>query len=235
MAGGLTQVEWIFFDCFNTLLDEADRLNGEHGMGPIADLPVRSGHFPNRAAWIDAYLAWRTEAWRDGDYREIALPERLGAILGREETALIEAMTTAFEPGFMATLTVSPGVREVLMHCRKRYRLAVVSNIFVPGLPRRALQRFGLLDCFEFVSDSAEVGYKKPAPEIYADALNRAAAKPEQVLFVGDNLTNDVLAPERLGIRAAWFNRSTKPAASDNTVEFNAWSNFVADILERTD
>ena len=226
-------MEWIFFDCFNTLLDEADRLDGEHGMDPVADLPVGSGHFSSRAAWIDAYVAWRAQAWRDEDYREIGLRDRLGAVLGNDATALIDAMTAAFEPGFVATLTVTPGVREVLRHCRKHYRLAVVSNIFVPGLPRRALAQFDLLQFFDFVSDSAELGYKKPAPEIYRDALQRAQAKPEQVLFVGDNLANDVLAPERLGMRAAWFNRSSNRAASPNVSEFDAWSEFVPAILER--
>lgn len=37
---------WIFFDCFNTLLDDFDEAGDESGLGSILDLPVREGRYP---------------------------------------------------------------------------------------------------------------------------------------------------------------------------------------------
>ena len=36
---------WIFFDCFNTLLDDFDETGDESGLSPIVHLPVRDGYF----------------------------------------------------------------------------------------------------------------------------------------------------------------------------------------------
>lgn len=43
MTGRLSH--WIFFDCFNTLLDERDGLSDESCMKPIAYIPVAAGLF----------------------------------------------------------------------------------------------------------------------------------------------------------------------------------------------
>ena len=37
---------WIFFDCFNTLLDDFDETGDESGLGSILDLSVREGRYP---------------------------------------------------------------------------------------------------------------------------------------------------------------------------------------------
>ena len=37
---------WIFFDCFNTLLDDFDEAGNESGLGSILDLPVRVRRYP---------------------------------------------------------------------------------------------------------------------------------------------------------------------------------------------
>ena len=73
-------VTWLFLDCFNTLLDEADGLTHQSGMEPIADIPVAHGLFGSEEAFLQTYLAWRRSAWSGPEYPEMCLHERLSRL-----------------------------------------------------------------------------------------------------------------------------------------------------------
>ena len=48
---------------------------------------------------------------------------------------------------------------------------------------------------------SSQLGRRKPAPEIYRAALDALAVEPENALFVGDRVREDVQGPAALGMR----------------------------------
>ena len=203
---------WIFFDCFNTLLDEHDGLTDESGMAPIAHIPVAAGLFDTAEQFHAAYLHWRRSAWPNPlDSVEIPLARRLHTVLGKRTSndvaPLVAEMVAAFETGYPLTLTLTAGVEAMLDAWQNHARLAVVSNFFIAGGPSALLDRFGLLERFEFVLDSAALGWKKPDRHIYEAALGNAGCTPDEAMFVGDNLNNDVLAPLALGFDGIYLNR----------------------------
>ena len=57
---------------------------------------------------------------------------------------------------------------------------------------------------------SSEVGYRKPHPRFYAAACASLGLPPERVLCVGDDPENDVLGPERAGLRGALLDREDR-------------------------
>ena len=64
------------------------------------------------------------------------------------------------------------------------------------------------LDGFsEVLIISSEVGHRKPHPNFYAAACASLGLPPERVLCVGDDPENDVLGPERAGLRGALLDR----------------------------
>lgn len=225
-------MRWIFFDCFNTLLDEEDGLGDESGMRPIAHLPAEVGLFANAAEFQRAYLDWRAAAWsRAGEWPEIPLAERLRMVLasGRARDCDIEGvvndMVSRFRSTYPETLTPARGVVPMLEAWRRRARLAVVSNFFLPGLPEQLLEGFGLRGYFDFVMDSATLGFKKPDPRIYETALLRAGCRPGDAVFVGDNLENDVVAPMALGVRGVYLNRRST-AVPGGAEAIGGWDEF---------
>ena len=80
-------------------------------------------------------------------------------------------------------------------------RVAVVSNS--DGSVRGSLGEAGLLDLFEFVVDSHEVGVAKPDPAIFHAALERMGLEPSNAWYVGDSVFHDVN-----GARAAGLSRA---------------------------
>lgn len=93
-----------------------------------------------------------------------------------------------------------PGTRELLQQIAARYRIAVISN--ADGRIEDVLRRCNIADCFLNITDSGLVGYEKPHPEIFRQALQSMNAKPEESLYVGDMYWVDYLGATGAGLQA---------------------------------
>ncbi len=102
---------------------------------------------------------------------------------------------------FESVLRLPPDTLPVLDALRERFRLAVVSNYFLVRPILRTLEGFGIATRLEAAVVSAEVGWVKPRPEPFREALRRLGARPAECVFVGDNLHADVGGAAALGMR----------------------------------
>ncbi|HVI08847.1 MAG TPA: HAD family hydrolase [Candidatus Binatia bacterium] len=99
--------------------------------------------------------------------------------------------------------TILPGTREALCRIGQNYRLAVISNS--DGGIARILDRSGIADCFESITDSGNLGIEKPRPEIFQAALQAMKAAPEESLYVGDVYAVDYVGATNAGMQAVLF------------------------------
>jgi len=99
---------------------------------------------------------------------------------------------------------VAPGAPEVLRTLRAEgLRLGICSNApYRPASMREQLAHVGLAPLVDAAVFSAEVGWRKPAPEIFAAALRALGARPETTVHVGDRLREDVDGAHAAGMRA---------------------------------
>lgn len=67
----------------------------------------------------------------------------------------------------------------------------------------------------DHVVTSEDARSYKPRPECFTMALQRLDMRPDDVLHVGDSLTNDVAGAGALGIPCAWMNRRHRPRPSE--------------------
>ncbi|WP_133511504.1 HAD family hydrolase [Candidatus Thiosymbion oneisti] len=58
---------------------------------------------------------------------------------------------------------------------------------------------------------AADVGARKPAPNLFLGALQWGRVPPERALHLGDDPYRDVEAARRLGMAAVWINRGDTP------------------------
>ena len=125
--------------------------------------------------------------------------------LGLElDPAVIEQVMELEQDGWIGAVHVGPDVVSTLESLRADgLRLGIVSNAaYLPRLMVGQMRALGLLEYFDGVSFSSEVGRRKPHPAIYQDALRKVRAEPGRALFVGDRVKEDVRGPQRLGMRA---------------------------------
>jgi putative hydrolase of the HAD superfamily len=148
------------------------------------------------------------------DHRFTPLEERLTRIFGLErdlEPNLLEALCDQFLRPIFAIEQVYDDVVPVLTELGRRgYRTAIVSN--APwGSPPRAwrhqLRRNGLAGLVDEVVLCGDVGWRKPARQIFELAATRLDARCAECLFVGDDLQWDIAGSQQAGMRPVLMDR----------------------------
>jgi putative hydrolase of the HAD superfamily len=72
---------------------------------------------------------------------------------------------------------------------------------------REELSRHGLDVLLDETVFCRDVGWRKPDPRIFSQALSKAGVPPAECLFIGDDPVWDVEGPLRMGIPAVLLDR----------------------------
>jgi putative hydrolase of the HAD superfamily len=89
-------------------------------------------------------------------------------------------------------------------------RTAIVSNAPWGSPPepwRRELRRLGLSDPVDAVVLCGDVGWRKPAPDIFRNAVSKLGCAPAECIFVGDDLRWDIEGSAAVGMRPILIDR----------------------------
>ena len=84
--------------------------------------------------------------------------------------------------------------------------LGIISNAGA-AQQRLKLERTGILDRFDAMAISGEVGVSKPEPRIFHVACERGGVQPRECVYVGDRLGTDALGARDAGLRGVWLDR----------------------------
>lgn len=106
-------------------------------------------------------------------------------------------------------LRLYPQVQETLDQLRPHYRMAVVSDAqSVFAVPE--LRAVGLAHYFNPIIVSGDYGYRKPDSRLFQKALDALQVRPEQALFLGNDLYHDIFGAQQAGIKAIFvsYNQS---------------------------
>jgi putative hydrolase of the HAD superfamily len=100
-------------------------------------------------------------------------------------------------------LVLYPDVRRVLDDLRARYILGVVTDAqSAYAVPE--LQQVGLADLFATIVVSGDYGYRKPDPRLFATALAALQVRPDQAIYVGNDMYYDIYGAQQAGLRAVF-------------------------------
>ena len=184
--------EAILFDAGGTLILQDPEELGRRLDTVIDPSRAHRAHYEAMAQYSDLRLAGEDVDW---DW----WMERYFTILGVVDPHLAGEKT---DHGYGLWNHALEGVGNAVQQLRDSgVRVAVVSNS--DGSVRGSLGTAGLLDLFEFVIDSHEVGVSKPNPKIFHAALDRMDLEPSNAWYVGDSVFHDVN-----GARAAGLSRA---------------------------
>ena len=83
--------------------------------------------------------------------------------------------------------------------------------------PRRfhesVLERDGVLHLFDYLLFTSETTAAKPHRSVFADVLYNLDSLPEETVFVGDRLFDDIQGAQQVGMKGVWIPHSNIPAA----------------------
>jgi len=191
--------EVLTFDCYGTLID------WESGIWKTLQ-PIAATHnvdlSPDRA--LELYGALETEAER-GEYHEYRtvlqlVLKGLGAQLGFLPTAnelQHFSMSVRDWPAF-------PDSAPALLALKKRYKLAIISNID-DDLFAFSAQRLQVK--FDWIITAQQAKSYKPSLNNFRMAFERIGLPQSRILHVAQSLFHDIAPAKTLGLSTVWVNR----------------------------
>jgi putative hydrolase of the HAD superfamily len=199
-------IEAVIFDFGGVILDSTAVQDKSH----LEQWAQRLGL--TRPALTDALWGQNWRELERGQIDDGVYNRRLSAALGLPDMQALRQ----FQAEFYAKDRLFPGMIDLIERLRQAgCQVALLTNAFV-GLDQVALRKWGLdlQAAFDVYVNSALVKLAKPDPAIYQLALQRLGVRPEQAIFIDDNLLN-VQAAAQLGIHAIHMD---SPAALDAVI-----------------
>ena len=200
-------LEAVLFDYGDTLLEF--RFDEDVWLAALGDMLAAAGGPVERAPQLRDELRRRFDALTadPDDHAELVYEEVVAeALTACGAPAGPELVRTAIEAehrGWAGARHLHPEAHRLLEEVRSRgLRIGIVSNTFdPPDLLHADLAAEGVTERVDAVIFSSAVGRRKPAPEIYRAALDAVGVEPQNAMFVGDRVREDIQGPAALGMR----------------------------------
>ncbi len=196
--------------------------------GVILDIDsVRSGHEAFVEWLVDTYdlesveavvETWRREIgeyFRDRTGTEFR-PARVGYDRAVEASVGEPIPREEWFPRFRAALgehlRATPGAPATIERVAATGRhQGIVSDVDADE-GRFILKELGVIEHFDAITTSEEVGRTKPDAAMFETALRRAGVEPDRAIMIGDRYSHDMEGAARHGIRTAAFGADDGPA-----------------------
>ena len=134
----------------------------------------------------DIWNSWYLRDWAIGRERLEPIAEELSFLYDYERMKVIRR----------------PCIKETLSALRAQgMKLGLVSNIISRSAAPHFLAEYGVLEDMDCIVLSSAAGIRKPSAEIFRAAERALGRKPEELAYVGDTLSRDVLGVRNAGWR----------------------------------
>lgn len=191
--------EVLSFDCYGTLID------WENGI--LATLrPVLSAHRIDLSddRILELYAEMESRAEEDAYLRYgqmlrqvmRQLGDRLGFAPSASELDALADSLRNWKP--------FPDTVEALKTLKKRFRLAIISNIdddlFACSAEHLKVE-------FDWIITAEQTESYKPSLHNFQLAIERIGVAPEKILHIAQSIYHDIIPAKRMGLTAVWVNR----------------------------
>lgn len=125
------------------------------------------------------------------------------------------------------------GAFEAFEQISNKFETGILTNGFAET-QKEKIKRFSLSDVARHLVISEETGYLKPQPEIFEHATSLTSCEPEEILYVGDSYTSDVIGGSAFGWKVAWYTNGAEVTSEKKGDAHFTFSDFeiLTDMLQ---
>ena len=175
---------------------------------------------------IARYSKINKNYWERLERKEISKPELL---VGRFQdffageniiTDCAEEFNKEYQVRLGDTIFFCDNSYELLKTLKGRVKQYAVTNGTKIAQDRK-LAKSGLIDVFDDIFISEEVGYEKPDVRFFEHVWAKIGAyRPDEVMIVGDSLTSDMQGGDNAGIVCCWYNPKKVPNTKNIKIDY---------------
>lgn len=200
----------IFFDLDRTLWDFEK--NSKIALTQLFHHHGLHNHIANFHAFYGHYKLKNAQLWKEygaGRLKKEALrDERFRVTLNHfaiNDEDLVKKISDGYVELSPQQTALFPNAIETLEYLKKEgYTMHIITNGF-KEVQFIKLKNSGLIDFFDVIVCSEDVGYNKPNPAIFNHSLSKAAATAEKSVMIGDDYEVDVLGALNFGMKGVLF------------------------------
>jgi putative hydrolase of the HAD superfamily len=213
----------LFFDLDRTLWDfETNSKNALYALFHEYNLEDEIEHF---LQFHHVYVQVNADLWQKYGKKKISKDElrdqrfvQTLSKLGVNDHQLAQKMSDGYISTSPHQTTLFPNALDVLKSLQQEnYRIHLITNGF-KEVQFIKLEKSGLLDFFDVILCSEEVGHTKPHVEIFREAEKLTNCRPQDAFMIGDDFKADVTGALNAGWTAIHFDPEKK-YRSDGTVK----------------
>ena len=188
----------VLFDLIDTLLWHDRSASHDHAdLARDAFQAIHGGDAEALANFLEVYHTVRERYLRQAraSLCEVDFMARMHdtfAALSPVHLLSLDRFVACYIDRYTSQLSLPQGHRDLLGQLHACHRTALVTNFQYWPAIYRLLDWFELSDLFDAVVISGELGWRKPHPAIFREALSRLGVTAKEAVFVGDDLKLDI-------------------------------------------
>ena len=146
------------------------------------------------------------------------------------DTTLAKDFNDAYQITLGDTIVFNDDAFNLLCKLKKYYKLIAVTN-GTKIAQNKKLNISHLIDVFDDIFISEEVGYEKPSILYFHYIFKKLnIINKKEVLIIGDSLTSDIKGGNNAGIDTCWYNPNAKKSDQNVTIDYEI--NDLHDLLK---
>jgi HAD superfamily hydrolase (TIGR01549 family) len=118
-----------------------------------------------------------------------------------EDDYRIKCALNVFFKAYVDTFELRDGAKKLLKQAGGQCKVGLISNFTHAPVIYSSLRRLGINTFFNVVVVSEEVGWRKPSPKIFEDALNRLGIEAKEAVYIGDSPIEDIKGAKEAGLK----------------------------------
>jgi HAD superfamily hydrolase (TIGR01662 family) len=201
----------IIFDFIGTLTNVKD-YRPEMSKLKMYEALVKAGFIVSEKNFFDAYDR-SYEKYRLRRYQELVeitdsvwISDALNCLRFQTDPSDLRVKTAVnvFFEGYLDALELNPCADRLLAQLPKHVKIGLVSNFTYAPVIYAALRKLRINKFFNSVLVSQDVGWRKPNPNIFHEALKRLGVKADETVYVGDSPLEDIGGAARTGMKTVF-------------------------------
>lgn len=161
-------------------------------------------------------LQYFTENKASYEYRSGRFSNLL-RIFDIQSTSYVSYLLEVYEEKLSESLELKPGALEFLMQAKESRKKIVVITEGPHDAQERTIKKLGINSYIDEIYSSSKTGYSK-SNGLFELVLSVLNVKPEEMIYIGDNLHRDIIPSSRIGIKSYLLDENSKFSEHEKTV-----------------